>query len=98
MALEIDAIVRSIENEKISEDERLKCRDAFARIDGLRDKVCFGRTGGPWHFETEPVSFRRSWGLVAIGYSWKRHKYGRRRVIAARFPMLVDRRLHPTAN
>lgn len=39
MAIEIDRIVKSIENEKISEEERLKVRDLWARIDGVADKV-----------------------------------------------------------
>ena len=39
MALEVDALVRSIEDEKIEEDEREKTRDALARIDGINDKA-----------------------------------------------------------
>jgi hypothetical protein len=39
MALEIDHIVRSIEDEKISEEERERTRDAWARIEGINDKV-----------------------------------------------------------
>lgn len=39
MALEVDALVRSIEDEKIEEDEREKVRDVLARIDGIKDKV-----------------------------------------------------------
>lgn len=39
MALEIDALVRSIENDKLEEDEREKVRDLFARLEGLNDKV-----------------------------------------------------------
>lgn len=39
MALEIDGLVRSIESEKIEEDEREKVRDLFARIEGINDKV-----------------------------------------------------------
>jgi hypothetical protein len=38
MVAEIEAIVRSIEDEKIQKEERDKTRDVFARIDGL-DKV-----------------------------------------------------------
>lgn len=37
--MEIDRLVRSIENEMIDEDEREKVRDLFARIDGIKDKV-----------------------------------------------------------
>ena len=39
MAVEIDRLVRSIENEMIAEDDREKVRDVFARIDGIKDKV-----------------------------------------------------------
>ena len=39
MAVEIDRLVRSIENEMIAEDDRGKVRDVFARIDGIKDKV-----------------------------------------------------------
>lgn len=39
MALEIDALVRSIEDEKIEEEEREQVRDIFARVDGIKDKV-----------------------------------------------------------
>ena len=39
MALEVDALVRSIEDEKIEEDEREKVRDVLARIDGIKDKA-----------------------------------------------------------
>ncbi|BGO98970.1 hypothetical protein JCM10021v2_002638 [Rhodotorula toruloides] len=39
MALEVDALVRSIEDEKLEEEEREKTRDALARIDGIRDKA-----------------------------------------------------------
>lgn len=42
MALEIDALVRSIEDEKIEEEEREKSRDLLARIEGINDKVSFG--------------------------------------------------------
>ncbi|GAA5821860.1 hypothetical protein JCM3770_000619, partial [Rhodotorula araucariae] len=39
MALEVDALVRSIEDEKVEEDERERTRDALARIDGVNDKA-----------------------------------------------------------
>lgn len=40
MVSEVEAIVRSIEDEKIQKEERDKTRDALARIDGLeKDKV-----------------------------------------------------------
>lgn len=39
MAIECDNLVRSIEDEKIEEDEREKVRDCFARIDGIQDLV-----------------------------------------------------------
>ncbi|BGP21200.1 DH domain containing protein [Rhodotorula toruloides] len=39
MALEVDALVRSIEDEKLEEEEREKTRDALARIDGIRHKA-----------------------------------------------------------
>ncbi|GAA6062608.1 hypothetical protein JCM10212_002202, partial [Sporobolomyces blumeae] len=35
MALEVDALVRSIEDEKIEEDQRERTRDVLARIDGI---------------------------------------------------------------
>lgn len=40
MALEIDHLVRSIENEVLQEDERERVRDVFARIEQIKDKVC----------------------------------------------------------
>jgi hypothetical protein len=40
MAVEIDSIVKSIESEKISEEERTKVRDIWSRIEGIVDKVC----------------------------------------------------------
>ncbi|GAA5909376.1 hypothetical protein JCM6882_000966 [Rhodosporidiobolus microsporus] len=39
MALEVDALVRSIEDEKIEEEERERTRDILARIDGINDKA-----------------------------------------------------------
>ncbi|GAA5827936.1 hypothetical protein JCM11251_005654 [Rhodosporidiobolus azoricus] len=39
MALEVDALVRSIEDEKIEEEERQRTRDVLARIDGINDKA-----------------------------------------------------------
>ncbi|GAA5854157.1 hypothetical protein JCM9279_002854 [Rhodotorula babjevae] len=39
MALEVDALVRSIEDEKVEEEERERTRDALARIDGVKDKT-----------------------------------------------------------
>ncbi|KAM0750408.1 Dbl homology domain-containing protein [Meredithblackwellia eburnea MCA 4105] len=39
MALEVDALVRSIEDEKVEEEEREKVRDVLARIDGIKDKA-----------------------------------------------------------
>ncbi|BGP36169.1 hypothetical protein JCM10450v2_000067 [Rhodotorula kratochvilovae] len=39
MALEVDALVRSIEDEKVEEEERERTRDALARIDGVNDKA-----------------------------------------------------------
>lgn len=39
MALEVDALVRSIENEKLDQLDREQARDALARIDGIRDQV-----------------------------------------------------------
>ncbi|GAA5909278.1 hypothetical protein JCM5296_006114 [Sporobolomyces johnsonii] len=39
MALEVDALVRSIEDEKIEEEQRERTRDVLARIDGINDKA-----------------------------------------------------------
>ncbi|CAH7671108.1 hypothetical protein PPACK8108_LOCUS5870 [Phakopsora pachyrhizi] len=39
MAISIDSIVRSIEDEKISEEERDKARDVWSRIDGINEKA-----------------------------------------------------------
>lgn len=39
LAIEIDAIVRSIESQKATEDDRLRTRDCWARIEGIKDKV-----------------------------------------------------------
>lgn len=39
MAISIDSIVRSIEDEKISEEERDKARDVWSRIEGINEKV-----------------------------------------------------------
>ena len=41
MAISIDGIVRSIEDGKISEEERTKARDVWSRIDGINEKVKF---------------------------------------------------------
>ncbi|SCV67974.1 BQ2448_95 [Microbotryum intermedium] len=38
MAFEVDELVRSIEDEKIEEEERSRARDGIARIDGIQDK------------------------------------------------------------
>ncbi|PWN48304.1 Dbl homology domain-containing protein [Violaceomyces palustris] len=38
MVVEVERMVRSIEDEKVSAEERDKVRDAFARIEGLTDK------------------------------------------------------------
>lgn len=59
MAVEIDSIVKSIESEKISEEERQQMRDVWSRIDGTMDKVitlifstliCIFLTGTPISF------------------------------------------------
>ncbi|POW05397.1 hypothetical protein PSTT_09720 [Puccinia striiformis] len=39
MAISIDGIVRSIEDGKISEEERTKARDVWSRIDGINEKA-----------------------------------------------------------
>jgi hypothetical protein len=39
MAVEVDSIVKSIESEKISEEERMRVRDIWSRIEGVNDKV-----------------------------------------------------------
>ncbi|KDE06889.1 hypothetical protein MVLG_02777 [Microbotryum lychnidis-dioicae p1A1 Lamole] len=39
MAIEVDELVRSIEDEKIEEEERSRARDGIARIDGIQDKA-----------------------------------------------------------
>lgn len=39
LACEIDAIVRTIENEKASEEDRARTRDVWARIDGINDRA-----------------------------------------------------------
>ncbi|KAA1074053.1 hypothetical protein PGT21_011997 [Puccinia graminis f. sp. tritici] len=39
MAISIDGIVRSIEDGKISEEERSKARDVWSRIDGINEKA-----------------------------------------------------------
>lgn len=39
LAFEIDAIVRSIESEKASEEDRASTRDVWARIDGINDRA-----------------------------------------------------------
>ncbi|GAA5949921.1 hypothetical protein JCM3765_007739 [Sporobolomyces pararoseus] len=38
MALEVDALVRSIEDEKIEEEQRERTRDVLARIEGINDR------------------------------------------------------------
>ncbi|GAA5876015.1 hypothetical protein JCM3774_002314 [Rhodotorula dairenensis] len=45
MALEVDKLVRSIENEKVEEEDREKARDALARIDGIRDQALMAPRG-----------------------------------------------------
>lgn len=47
MALEIDALMSSIENEKVQDEEREKVRDLFARIEGINDKVGWFSTARP---------------------------------------------------
>lgn len=43
MVDEVEVIVRTIEDEKASSEEREKTRDVWARIEGLeKDKVCLG--------------------------------------------------------
>lgn len=39
MAIAIDGLVRSIEDEKVSEEERDRARDAWARIEGVNEKA-----------------------------------------------------------
>ncbi|KAL9932057.1 hypothetical protein V8E36_009118 [Tilletia maclaganii] len=39
MVVEVERIVRSIEDEKVSAEERDRSRDAFARIDGITDRA-----------------------------------------------------------
>jgi hypothetical protein len=46
MAISIDGIVRSIEDGKISEEERSKARDVWSRIDGINEKVNVSSSAG----------------------------------------------------
>lgn len=39
MAIAIDGLVRSIEDEKVSEEERDRARDVWARIEDMNEKV-----------------------------------------------------------
>ncbi|SPO44702.1 uncharacterized protein PSANT_02388 [Moesziomyces antarcticus] len=39
MVVEVERLVRSIEDEKVTAEERDKARDVFARIDGITDRV-----------------------------------------------------------
>ncbi|KAL8278230.1 hypothetical protein RQP46_009403 [Phenoliferia psychrophenolica] len=55
MALEVDALVRSIEDEKIEEDEREKVRDVLARIDGIKDKALMAPRSTRVLLEENPV-------------------------------------------
>ncbi|GAA5860358.1 hypothetical protein JCM8547_003474 [Rhodosporidiobolus lusitaniae] len=55
MALEVDALVRSIEDEKIEEEERERTRDIFARIDGINDKALMAPRSSRIVIEEIPV-------------------------------------------
>lgn len=41
MALAIHSLVRSIESEKLEEEEKARIRDVFARIESINDQVRF---------------------------------------------------------
>ncbi|KAG0664082.1 hypothetical protein C6P46_001943 [Rhodotorula mucilaginosa] len=55
MALEVDALVRSIENEKVEEEDREKARDALARIDGIRDQALMAPRGARILLDEKPA-------------------------------------------
>ncbi|GAA5991356.1 hypothetical protein JCM10908_003274 [Rhodotorula pacifica] len=55
MALEVDALVRSIENEKLEEEDREKARDALARIDGIRDQALMAPRGARILLDERPA-------------------------------------------
>ncbi|GAA6011746.1 hypothetical protein JCM11491_000737 [Sporobolomyces phaffii] len=74
MALEVDALVRSIEDEKIEEDQRERTRDVLARIDGINDRGLMApRTSRVLHSEQPaPPSTSTSSSLAFRKNSTKR--------------------------
>ncbi|KDN36359.1 hypothetical protein K437DRAFT_56995 [Tilletiaria anomala UBC 951] len=55
MVVEVERIVRSIEDEKVSAEERDKARDAFARIDGVADRRLLKPRGDRFLIEEKPL-------------------------------------------
>ncbi|GAA6026156.1 hypothetical protein JCM8202_005311, partial [Rhodotorula sphaerocarpa] len=55
MALEVDALVRSIENEKLDQLDREQARDALARIDGIRDQALMAPRGARVLLDEKPA-------------------------------------------
>ncbi|POY75328.1 hypothetical protein BMF94_1555 [Rhodotorula taiwanensis] len=55
MALEVDALVRSIEDEKLDQDDRETARDALARIDGIRDQALMAPRGARVLLDERPA-------------------------------------------
>lgn len=98
MALEIDALISSIEDEKLQDEEREKVRDLFARIEGIKDKVRFLIL----LFELSLTMLdRRSWLLEALVPYSRRHLSGSPRPPSprpshqTRLPTLDERPLTP---
>lgn len=55
MAISIDEIVKSIEDGKVSEEERNKARDAWSRIDGINEKALMVPQSDRFLMSEEPV-------------------------------------------
>lgn len=64
LAFEIDGIVRSIESEKASEEDRARTRDVWARIDGINDRALLSPRSDRFL-----VSEAAMWSLPTIGDS-----------------------------
>ncbi|KPV77937.1 uncharacterized protein RHOBADRAFT_50463 [Rhodotorula graminis WP1] len=79
MALEVDALVRSIEDEKVEEEERERTRDALARIDGVKDKTLMAPRAARILISEHPApTLSQSAGPSATASGSTRAKFARR--------------------
>lgn len=78
MVEDVEAIIRSIEDEKTAVDDRIRTRDAFARIDGLDREKASRRAheSRSLSLTSRPLFCRCLWHLHRAGFCRKSSRPG----------------------